>query len=310
MPQRIKSEETFNYLSDVFETLRFKGSIFFSSDLSAPWGIALEKRAFPRFHIALKGNCFVGLDSNKPFLANEMDVFLLPGGDAHWLADSPDNKKTLSDIAIDACELGKPLFQEGPTTHKLMCGLIMFDAGLSHPVVDALPPVIHIKDIGHDTTIWRLVISIDKEISEHGYRENPIVDKLSEALFLKLLSHYLNETTESFSFIKAVKDKRIHEALMLMHREPGKDWTLEEIGRHVGMSKATLVRHFQDALGMAPIAYLSHWRRLKAYNALKYTNDPIDKIALSLGFTSGRTLSRALVREMGLTPADIRQQNE
>ncbi|WP_232314471.1 MULTISPECIES: helix-turn-helix transcriptional regulator [Grimontia] len=95
-----------------------------------------------------------------------------------------------------------------------------------------------------------------------------------------------------------------------MHHEPGKDWTLEEIGRQVGMSKATLVRHFQDALGMAPIAYLSHWRRLKAYNALRYTKDPIDKIALSLGFTSGRTLSRALVRELGMTPTEIRAHDE
>ncbi|CZF78321.1 Exoenzyme S synthesis regulatory protein ExsA [Grimontia celer] len=310
MPQGIKSEETFNYLSDVFETLRFRGNVFFSSDLSAPWGIDLEKRGFPRFHIALKGSCFVGLDKAEPLEANEMDIFLLPGGDAHWLADSPENERTLSHIAEDACELGKPLFQNGPTTHKLMCGLIMFDAGLSHPIIDALPPIIHLNNIGHDSTIWQIVILIDKEIAEHGYRKNAIVDKLTEALFLKIMSHFLSESEENFSFLKAVKDKRIHQALMLMHREPGKDWTLEEIGRQVGMSKATLVRHFQEALGMAPIAYLSQWRRLKAYNALKYTKDPIDKIALSLGFTSGRTLSRALVRELGMTPAEIRARNE
>nr|WP_255555415.1 helix-turn-helix transcriptional regulator [Enterovibrio paralichthyis] len=73
------------------------------------------------------------------------------------------------------------------------------------------------------------------------------------------------------------------------------------------MSKATLVRHFQEALGVAPISYLNHWRRLKAYNALRYGEDSVEQIALSLGFVSGRTLSRALVREFGLTPAEIRQ---
>ncbi|CZF85426.1 MULTISPECIES: cupin domain-containing protein [Grimontia] len=200
MPQGIKSEETFSYLSDVFENLRFRGNIFFSSDLSAPWGITLEERGFPRFHIALKGSCFVGLDNAEPLHANEMDIFLLPSGDAHWLADCPENERTLSSVAEDACELGMPLFQEGPTTHTLMCGLIMFDAGLSHPIIDALPPIIHLNNIAHDSTIWQVVILINKEIAEHGYRKNAIVDKLTEVLFLKIMSHFLIESEKTSVF--------------------------------------------------------------------------------------------------------------
>lgn len=306
MPQGIKTEEAFTYISDVFETIRFSGNVFFSSALSAPWGMSLQARDFPRFHITLKGRCYVGVGNKESFVANEMDIFLLPRGNAHWLADDPKSKLWKSELAMDACELGEPLFQNGPSTHKLMCGLMQFDQGLSHPIVDAMPPVVHIRNLEQGSLIWQLVLLIEKEIDEHGYRKNAVVDKLSEALFLKILSHYLAESDENYGFLRAVRDKRIHQALMLMHKQPEKAWTLDEIGRQIGMSKATLVRHFQEALGMAPIAYLNHWRRLKAYNAIKYTKDPIDKIATSLGFTSGRTLSRALVREFGKSPAEIR----
>ncbi|WP_394212068.1 cupin domain-containing protein [Enterovibrio calviensis] len=310
MSKGIKDLKTFNFFTDVIETLKFRGTIFFSSDLSQPWGISLEKRSYPRFHIALKGECYVGADNAKNIKANEMDIFMLPKGDSHWIADNPKNKMLPSNQAVNACELGSPLFQVGATTHRLMCGLVEFDEGLTHPILDALPSVIHVQNIGHDSIIWRLVMLIDQEIRENGFHKNPSVDKLTEILFLKILIHFVSEHTENYGFLRAIHDKRIRQALSLIHDSPGKDWTLEDLGNQVGMSKATLVRHFQDALGMAPIAYLNHWRRLKAYNAIRYTNDSMDKIALSFGFTSGRTLSRALVRELGMTPAEIRQKRK
>ncbi|PKF50781.1 AraC family transcriptional regulator [Enterovibrio nigricans] len=306
MPQRIKHQQTFNLLADILETLKFRGTIFFSSALSAPWGISLEKLGYPRFHITLRGECYVGTHQDAFLRAKEMDIFLLPNGDAHWIADNPSNKKTPSERAVNACELDSPLFQQGPTTHKLICGMVQFDEGLSHPIMDALPSVIHVEGIRHDSAIWRLVELIDAEIREAGSINSPVADRLTEVLFLKLLQFHVDEHQSTFGFLRAIRDKRIHQALSYLHENPARDWTLEELGKEVGMSKATLVRHFQDAVGVAPMTYLNHWRRLKAYHALRYTNDSMDKIAVSLGFTSGRTLSRSLVRELGLSPAEIR----
>ncbi|WP_083539379.1 cupin domain-containing protein [Enterovibrio coralii] len=59
VPQRIKHQQTFNLLADILETLKFRGTIFFSSALSAPWGISLDKLGYPRFHITLHGECYV-----------------------------------------------------------------------------------------------------------------------------------------------------------------------------------------------------------------------------------------------------------
>jgi hypothetical protein len=57
VPERLNEEKGFDVLGDVLETLRFRGSIFFRSELAAPWGMSLAQEAFPRFHISVFGTC-------------------------------------------------------------------------------------------------------------------------------------------------------------------------------------------------------------------------------------------------------------
>ena len=89
VPDRLKTESGFDILGDVLGTLRFRGTIFFRSELAAPWGMSLEGIGAPRFHIALAGNCFVGDEAHDVVAVEEMDIVLLPRGNAHWIADQP-----------------------------------------------------------------------------------------------------------------------------------------------------------------------------------------------------------------------------
>ncbi len=74
------------------------------------------------------------------------------------------------------------------------------------------------------------------------------------------------------------------------------------------MSRATLNRKFQQAVGMGPIAYLTKWRIMKAYSLAKYSARSLEQIAESIGFASARTLSKAFKRHYGYTPQDLRRQ--
>lgn len=40
-------------VSDICRSIRLEGSVFFRSDLSAPWGIQLPAAHEPRFHVVL-----------------------------------------------------------------------------------------------------------------------------------------------------------------------------------------------------------------------------------------------------------------
>ena len=311
MPERLNPALPFDVLGDILETLRFRGSLFFHSDLAAPWGMSLSETGIPRFHIVLAGECFVGSGNHGAVKAKGADIVMLPNGSSHWIADQPGRKLVPSSTAGEACELGNPLFQTGKITNRLMCGLVHYDQGASHPILDALPEMMHFSMLESAGPIWSVVNLIDAEMQRNQNRFSRIVDRLTEVLFLQLLNHYVQEHDSTTGFLAALRDRRVYRALSLIHQEPDFHWTLASLGERVGMSRATLVRRFQDVIGVPPMAYIADWRIMKAHSLVKYSATPFEHIADATGFASARTLSRAFQRHYGCTPNELRrQQNE
>ena len=307
MSDRIISTTEFDVLGDVLETLRFRGSVFFHSELAAPWGLALPPLGVPRFHVNLAGNCFVGNEQGEVLEVEAMSIVMLPTGNSHWIADQPGRELVASDRASEACELGDPLFQQGEITNRLICGLVRFDLDSPHPLLDSLPDLLHFPMLEPKHSIWATVELIDAEMTRNGREAGRIVDRLTEVLFLQLLNYYLEQNQELSGFFGALRDRRLQRALALIHSDPGFDWTLDALGERVGMSRATLVRHFQDTMGVAPMAYLADWRMVKAYNLIRYSSAPIDVIAEQVGYASGRSLSKMFRRRYDCTPKDLRR---
>ena len=310
MPERLNQGPAFDVLGDILETLRFRGSVFFRSDLAAPWGMSLSATGIPRFHIVLSGECFVGSDAHDAVKAEGADIIMLPNGTSHWIADKPGRELVPSVRAGDACELGSPLFQKGEITNRLICGLVNFDQGASHPILDALPDMMHFSMLESAGPIWSVVKLIDAEMQGSRNRSSRIADRLTEVLFLQLLNHYVRENKEASGFLAALRDRRVYRALALIHKEPEFNWTLASLGERVGMSRATLVRRFQDIVGTAPMAYIADWRIMKAHSLIKYSTTSLEHVAEATGFTSARTLSRAFQRQYGCTPSNLRRRHD
>jgi len=302
-------DQTVDVLSDVLDTLRFRGSIFFRSRLAAPWGMSLSKLKNPRFHIALSGNCYIGVDDVNNDIINikHMDIVMLPHGEMHWIADEPGRKLTPSKQAGDACELGMPLFQDGDITNKLICGLIDYDKDMLHPIIDSLPSALHFSGIKKNDPIWMTVLLIDAEMEKEQTNQTSIIDRLTEVLFIQLLNKHLSENKEITGFFAALHDKRIHRALELIHRTPQYPWTLDLLVEQVNMSRATLIRQFKHTIGVSPMTYLLNWRMTKAYHLLKQSNNTVEQIAEEIGFSTARTLAKAFQRHYGMTPSELRR---
>jgi AraC-like DNA-binding protein len=302
-------EPKIDVLSDVLETLRFRGSIFFRSKLASPWGMSLQKLSNPRFHIVLSGDCYVGVrDSDVESISiNEMDIVMVPNGEMHWIADQPGRTLTPSVTAGDACELGSPLFQDGIITNKLICGLIDYDKEILHPILDSLPSVLHLSGISPDDPIWMTVLLIDAEMEKRVTNQSSIIDRLTEVLFLQFLNRYLSENKESVGFFAALCNHRIHRVLELIHQSPQQQWSLDLLAEQANMSRATLIRQFKSTVGEPPMTYLSKWRMIKAHKLLRHSSKTIDQISELVGFTSARTLSKAFMNHYGLTPSQFRR---
>ncbi len=307
MTNRLKEVCGFDVLGDVLETLRFRGSIFFRSELAAPWGVSLGQNEIPRFHIALSGGFFLGTDSDSSINVQEMDIIMLPTGSEHWLADQPGNELTPMDSAVEACQLNHPFFSRGEITNRIMCGLVQFDQNITHPLLNSLPQLLHFPALNSNEPIWKTVLYIEQEICRTQRLRNPIIDRLTEVLFLQLLDYYINKQNEATGFLAGLRDRRIQRALSLIHQQPEFTWSLSSLGEQIGMSRATLVRHFQDTVGIAPMAYITNWRMIKAHNLIKYSSATLEQIAEGVGFASARTLNKAFQRHYGCTPNELRR---
>ncbi len=295
-------------LSDIMETLRFRSTIFFRSQLAAPWGFSLEQEPAPRFHISIDGSFFVGGEADRTAVeVGETEIVILPGGRSHWIADRPGRSLVPSARARQACELGSPFFQAGSITNLVMCGITRFDTGLSHPLLEALPSLIHLPKYDGESLIGRLVELISAEAERSPNLRTPILNRLTEVLFLQLLQEFVDQGEGTLGFIAALRDRPLCHALELLHRQPEVPWTIDDLAKQVALSRATLVRRFRESVGFPPIEYLTRWRLLKAHQQARYSADTIDQIASQVGFSSAQSLTRAFKRFFGITPSSLRQ---
>jgi mannose-6-phosphate isomerase-like protein (cupin superfamily) len=77
-------------LSEVLAVTRLKGTVYFSAELRAPWGVALPQRPRAPFYVVTRGRCEITLDGGaSPGVCLESgDLVVLPAGSAHALVSS------------------------------------------------------------------------------------------------------------------------------------------------------------------------------------------------------------------------------
>lgn len=300
-------------LSDICRSIRLEGSVFYRSDLSAPWGMILPNASEPRFHVVLEGSLWFQTEKMpEPKSMHAGDVLIIPEGEWHWIADSIGTECVQGSDARAALMAGKPFFQGDKLETRLLCGLFRFDKELTHPLLTALPPILQLhfdpgskKDFLKLTTDW-----IFDEFNSDVPGASVLIDRLCEIFFIQSLRTVQYFSDNSMGFLAALKDPRINKALQLIHRQPEKNWTLDNLASEVAMSRAVFAEHFAETVGSPPKTYLTAWRMRKALNLLKETNFHVSVIADKVGYNSDATFSRAFHRHFGMSPAEYRKQAE
>ena len=93
--------------------------------------------------------------------------------------------------------------------------------------------------------------------------------------------------------------------LMVSHyRDP---LTLDEIARGVGVSEDHLIRIFRQAFGLPAATYYVRLRIAVACRLLSDTDEKMDDVAHSVGYSGAANLSRAFKEVMGIRPSEYRR---
>src|SRR6185369_11025259 len=78
-------------LSDVLAALQLQSRLYFRAELGGAWAVRLPRESNAvRFHLVLQGECWVGVDGEKPIALSAGDTILVPHGAPQVLSDKPD----------------------------------------------------------------------------------------------------------------------------------------------------------------------------------------------------------------------------
>ena len=156
-----------------------------------------------------------------------------------------------------------------------------------------------------------------RELLRVGVRESSasrpgagsMLAKLSELMFVEAMRRYVEDLPPGGKgWLAGVRDAQIGRALALLHGDPGRAWTVDELGREVALSRSALAERFATLVGEPPIQYLMRWRLALAAQALRSGNRAIALVAEESGYESESAFNRAFKREFGVPPAAWRRE--
>ncbi len=314
---------TNDVLSDVFATLRLHGGVYFRAELSGAWAIEIpaERRRI-RFHLVRHGTCWakVGADPD-PSRLMEGDLAIIPNGAAQILSDRPGRKPVkLSDLvtggAIDpfgVLSYGTGAGDDGGGPGgrvRLLCGFCDFDEDVEHPAVTSLPAlmVLSARDLGAEPWVAETLRLMSLEADLAGQGMDGILGRLLEVVFIQVVRRLRAKAAGAdLGYISALADPRLSKALLAIHGAPQRPWTIAELAKTSGLSRAAVAEKFTWAVGVPPISYLTNWRLMKARRLLRETDLGIDDIALRCGYKSLPSFTRRFKAAFKIGPGFYRR---
>lgn len=319
-------------LSDLLRAVRLRGALFYDVEASAPWvadappATDLRSEVMPdaehllEFHAVLEGGCWVGRagEPTQPLRAG--DVVLFPQGDAHRLTSdaglSPSDPGVATHVAPRTTPAVPGLASPAPwlaplrldgggrARTRLVCGFLGCDARPFNPLLAALPRMLIVPGAA-DAGSWSATLLRSAVAESQAGRPGgaAVLERMSEMLFVSALRHHVDGlTSDAAGWLAGLHDRTVGAALALLHARPGERWTIERLCEEAHTSRSTLHERFLHFVGMAPMAYLTHWRMQVASRRLREGRDKVARIALDVGYESEAAFARAFKRVVGTPP--------
>ncbi len=292
-------------LSGVLSLLKPTGYMSAGFDVG---GLAI---AFPR-HTGIKcyaltsGACWLVVDDvPDPVRLTSGDCFLLPHGRPFRLTCDLKLKPIDAQVLRAARLKGDMPPSSGDEPCFLVGGHFSFSGNQADILLAELSPIVHIRTEPDKAAMrW----SLERMMHELRVPQPGgflIAQQLAYTILVQALRLHLAEGLRGgVSWLFALADPQMREAITAMHDEPAHRWTIQELAEHVGMSRSTFALRFKETVGSSPMEYLTRWRMLLAADRLTSGSDPISVIAPSLGYESESAFSTAFKRVMGCSPRE------
>ncbi len=304
---------SFDLLSDVMEQVRLEGTVYFSAELHAPYGISIDRPHRSPFYIGLEGECEIQVGRGRPHLIGPRDFILLPKATPHVIRSDRGARI----VPFEDWLATHPMDAHGFTVHRgpgavrrVIGGFFSTDSLKINPLFDALPQLILLRGTDPDVQRWLqpTLEFIRAEIDSGLQGSRTVLRRMADVLFIQALRAYAARNRGAAGWLRGLGDPRVAKALVLMHQRYADPWTLDALAHEAGASRTALAVRFRELVGEAPMAYLTRWRVTRAANRLRSERTPLARVAEGVGYQSDAVFSKAFRRVTGVSPGRYRRE--
>ena len=308
-------------LSDVLRNIRLSGSLQFCFMPTGDWQtdatpslakLADKPSSVIPFHILVEGTCWMKMEGQTHIL-HTGDVVAFPFGTGHQLGAGSGGR-----LIVPTADLPPKPWREIPVLRygnepqrvRVLCGYLQCDALNFRPLRNALPTFLHVSTRTNHNTAW-LRATIDQIVDEVDSPRSgglSMLERLTEISFIELLRHQIIAAhSQPGGWLAALADPALGKCIALIHDDPTREWSVQNLSAASGLSRSTLTERFETMLDTSPMRYVRDWRLCLASLTLSTTTKRIAAIAHEAGYGTEAAFNRAFSRAYGMPPATWRQ---
>jgi AraC-like DNA-binding protein len=302
--------------SEILQSMRIQGHLLLNDEYAPPWAISIPDAKtmadllkvkvgshVVAFHFVKTGYIDLCLDDSEIGLAaGEMAICC--GGLAHTIGQGDCTATLPVEILLKG---GQNPFhgQSKDRPSALTCGVFLLHSSELNPLVDSLPPVLHLS-LKEFPNLYRLSEILAQEVDSQNQGRNYTIERLLEILYVEAIRSYA-ATDRVQGWLRGFHDPAIRSAIIAMHENPAHKWTVQELAAAVNLSPSRFAIKFAAAVAESPIIYLTKWRMNLASRLLRESDRSVEAIAQQVGYSSLPAFNRVFKRYLGFPPAAWRQ---
>jgi AraC-like DNA-binding protein len=292
-------------LNDYLLRARASGAVFARTVAEPPWGLRLGGSIQLAVHTVVRGRGYLWL--NTPGSVVELSpgtVALVRGGPDHYIGHEPGAHCLEPEEFRARHSRADP--GDNPQAAVFLCGAYQFSGDVGRGLLDALPPVMTLS-AAIDDPLRDVITLLSRELARTEPAQQIVLDRLLDLLLVLAIRSDFRRSATAPRWYRASADPRLSAALQAMHEDVGRPWTVPELAAINGLSRAAFARAFREALGQAPMQYLTEWRMTLARDHLRADQLSLAQIADATGYGSPFAFAAAFRRHHGEPPGTWRQ---
>jgi AraC-like DNA-binding protein len=169
----------------------------------------------------------------------------------------------------------------------VICGHLWFDDPSAGPLIELLPPLVHLRSAGGQSAGWLAgvlqVMALEGDGSGPGGQA--LLTRLSEIVVVQAIRDHVGR-------------------LPADEQQP---WTVARLAARIGLSRSTFAARFAEVVGEPPMRYLAGWRIRHAQWLLRGTGYSVAEIGAQVGYQTEPAFSRAFKQRVGMAPGSYRR---